>query len=61
MMLNEKLYDLFEEAKQVKNNTLCVGIGYTVVTISDGGMGLSYTCFKSKSSCSMNQAYMDYE
>ncbi len=44
MTLNKKFYALFEEkAKQVKIETLCIGLGYTVVTTSDGGIGLSYT------------------
>lgn len=62
MILNGKLYDLFEKkAQQVMVDTLCIGLGYTVVTTSDGGIGISYTYFMDKSSCSMNKNYVDYE
>ncbi|MFO7803135.1 MAG: DUF364 domain-containing protein [Desulfovermiculus sp.] len=44
MQLDRTLYDLFEEkAYQVKVKTLCLGLAYTAVCTSDGGLGVAYT------------------
>ena len=52
MTLNEKLYQIFEEkSQQVTIEMLSLGLGYTAVTTSDGGIGLSYTYFGDKKSC----------
>ena len=62
MKLNSRLYDLFEDkARKTKVEILSLGLGYTAVTTSDGGMGLSYTYFDSKKSCSVMKNYHDYE
>jgi uncharacterized protein (DUF4213/DUF364 family) len=62
MKLNNRLYDLFmDKAKEVKVAILSLGLGYTTVTTSDGGIGLSYTYFESKESCSLIKSYNDYE
>lgn len=62
MKLNTTLYDLFvNKAKKVKIEILCLGLGYTAVTTSDGGIGISYTYFESKKSCSIIKTYYDYE
>jgi uncharacterized protein (DUF4213/DUF364 family) len=62
MRLNTRLYDLFvDKAKRVKIEILSIGLGYTVVTTSDGGIGLSYTYFDTKNSCSLVNPYNDYE
>ena len=54
MTLNQKLYQLFEnKAQQVAIDTLSLGLGYTAVTTSDGGIGLSYTYFGDKKSCTI--------
>ena len=49
MKLNNRLYDLFiEQARKVDVTILSLGLGYTAVTTSDGGIGLSYTYFSDK-------------
>ena len=62
MELNNILYDLFvSKAAEVEIEILSLGLGYTAVTTSDGGIGLSYTYFDSKKSCSVVKNYHDYE
>ncbi|MEE4262018.1 MAG: DUF364 domain-containing protein [Desulfobacteraceae bacterium] len=62
MRLNQKLYDLFKKrAGEVNINVLCLGLGYTAVTLSDGGIGLSYTHFEDKKSCMLLNKHIDYE
>jgi uncharacterized protein (DUF4213/DUF364 family) len=62
MLLNQKLYDLFKNrAREVNIDILCLGLGYTAVTLSDGGIGLSYTHFESKKSCMLLNKHIDYE
>jgi len=44
MQLDRALYDLFEEkASQVQVKTLSLGLAYTAVCTSDGGLGVAYT------------------
>ena len=62
MKLNQTLYQLFEsKAQQVVIDTLCLGLGYTAVTTSEGGIGLSYTYFGDKKSCMVLNEHIDYE
>jgi uncharacterized protein (DUF4213/DUF364 family) len=62
MILNKKLYDLFENsAREVNIEILCLGLGYTAVTLSDGGIGLAYTHFEDKKSCMLLNKHIDYE
>ena len=62
MRLNQKLYDLFKKrAREVNIEVLCLGLGYTAVTLSDGGIGLSYTHFEDKKSCMLLNKHIDYE
>ena len=62
MTLNQKLYQIFEnKAQQVTIEVLCLGLGYTAVTTSDGGIGLSYTYFGDKRSCMVLNEHIDYE
>ncbi len=62
MKLNNRLIDIFaDKAEDVKIDILSIGLGYTAVTTSDGGIGLSYTYFESKNSCSLIKIYNDYE
>ena len=62
MLLNQKLYNLFQQkAREVKVELLCLGLGYTAVTLSDGGIGLSYTHFEDKKSCMLLNKHIDYE
>ena len=60
MILNQKLYDLFKDrAREVNIEILCLGLGYTAVTLSDGGIGLSYTYFEDKKSCMLLNRHID--
>jgi uncharacterized protein (DUF4213/DUF364 family) len=62
MTLNQTLYQLFaDKAQQVNIEVLNLGLGYTAVTTSDGGIGLSYTYFGGKKSCMVLNEHIDYE
>ncbi|MGD8760715.1 MAG: DUF364 domain-containing protein [Desulfobacteraceae bacterium] len=62
MQLNDRLYDLFiNKARQLEVEIVSIGLGYTAVTTSDGGMGLGYTYFKDKTSCVLLNKTVDYE
>jgi len=62
MKLNDRLYNLFaEKGKKVKVELLSLGLGYTAVTTSDDGIGISYTFFDHKTSCSLIRDYYNYE
>jgi len=62
MKLNDRLYDIFyDNALSVNVEIVNLGLGYTIVTTSTGGMGLSYTYFESKKSCNIVDNYKDYE
>jgi len=62
MVLNNKLYDQFsQQADLVKVETLCIGVGYTSVTTSDGGIGIAYTYLDGKNSCFVIKDYYDFE
>jgi uncharacterized protein (DUF4213/DUF364 family) len=62
MLLNQQLYDQFvRRASEVNIKMLCLGLGYTAVTLSDGGIGLSYTHFEDKKSCMLLNQHIDYE
>jgi len=62
MKLNTRLYDKFlAPAQNTKIELLSLGLGYTAVTTSDGGIGLSYTYFDNKKSCMALNKQMDYE
>ena len=62
MELNTRLYDIFlDQAQNVTVEILSIGLGYTAVTTSDGGIGLSYTYFGDKKSCMVLNKHVDYE
>jgi uncharacterized protein (DUF4213/DUF364 family) len=62
MELNEHLYNLFiDKAQNVNVEILSIGLGYTAVTTSDGGIGLAYTYFLDKSGCMLLNKAVDYE
>jgi uncharacterized protein (DUF4213/DUF364 family) len=62
MELNNRLYSLLiNKAKKVKVEIVSIGIGYTAVTTTDGGMGLAYAYFKDKTSCVLLNKTVDYE
>jgi len=62
MDLSTTLYDIFlNQAQKVKIEMLSLGLGYTAVTTSDGGIGLAYTYFGDKKSCMVLNKDIDYE
>jgi len=62
MKLNRNLYDRFlKKAGQVLVENVTIGLGYTAVTVSDGGMGLAGTFFAGKKPGSLNRDYVDFE
>jgi hypothetical protein len=62
MKLNQTLYELFlKKAEAVSVEILSLGLGYTAVTTSDGGIGLSYTYYSDKTSCMVLNKPIDYE
>ena len=62
MKLNDRLYDIFaDKSRSVTVELLSIGLGYTVVTTSDGGIGLASTFFDERKSCSLIKDYYDYE
>jgi uncharacterized protein (DUF4213/DUF364 family) len=62
MRLNQNLYDLFKKrAREVNIEVLCLGLGYSAVTLSGEGIGLSYTHFEDKKSCMLLNQHIDYE
>lgn len=62
MKLNARLFDLFlEQAQKVTIEILSLGLGYTAVSTSDGGIGLAYTYFADKKSCMILNKHIDYE
>ena len=62
MNLNRRLFDVMaHRAAQVQVEMICMGLGYTAVTTSDGGVGLSYTYFENKAGCTLVGEYEDFE
>ena len=62
MELSNRLYDVFlTKAKNTEVEIVSLGLGYTAVTTSDGGIGLSYTYFGDKKSCMILNKHIDYE
>lgn len=62
MELNDRLYSLFlNKARQADVEIVSIGLGYTAVSTSDGGIGLAYTYFKDKTSCVLLNKVVDYE
>ena len=62
MILNDKLFVFFKNrAAKVKVDYLGLGLGYTVVVTSDGGIGIAYTYFEDKKSCMLLNQAVDYE
>ena len=62
MILNDTLFKYFiAKAENVQVNLLCLGLGYTAVVTSDGGIGIAYTYFENKKSCMLLNDGADYE
>ena len=60
--LNRRLHDaMAARAKQVDVDLICLGLGYTAVTTSDGGLGLAYTYFGTKTGCTLMDRYENHE
>lgn len=58
MKLNQKMFDLFEKkARRVAVESLCIGLGYTAVSTTDGGIGIAYSYFDTKNTCTMLKHY----
>jgi uncharacterized protein (DUF4213/DUF364 family) len=62
MILNDNLFNLFKDkAEKIRVDLLCLGLGYTAVVTSDGGIGIAYTYFEDKKSCMLLNDAADYE
>lgn len=62
MILNDSLFNLFKDkAEKMQVDLLCLGLGYTAVVTSEGGIGIAYTYFDDKKSCMLLNEAPDYE
>ena len=62
MLLNEKLFTCFSDtARKSRVDLLSLGLGYTAVMTTDGGIGMAYTYFEDKKSCMALNEAIDYE
>ena len=62
MILNDTLFNHFiDKARQTNVDLLCLGLGYTAVITSDGGIGIAYTYFENKKSCMALNEAIDFE
>lgn len=60
--INHHLFDAMSvKAGQVHIDYLCLGLGYTAVTTSEGHLGLAYTYFEHKTACTLIREYQDFE
>ena len=62
MILNDRLFNLFrDKAAKTRVDLLFLGLGYTAVVTTDGGIGIAYTYFADKKSCMVLNEAIDYE
>jgi uncharacterized protein (DUF4213/DUF364 family) len=62
MELNHKLYECMSAAaKRVTIDQVTIGLGYTAVTTSDGGIGIAATCVALDSGCAGQFDVVDFE
>ncbi len=62
MELNQKLFHHFApKATGVRVEHLCIGLGYTAVVNSQGGVGLAGTMFNDTAKCTKVRGYVDFE
>ncbi len=62
MTICDRLYELsLPKAQTVTVERVAVGLGYTAVKTSDGAMGLSYTYFEKKTSCTARTDDVEFE
>ncbi|MGD8342233.1 MAG: DUF364 domain-containing protein [Desulfobacterales bacterium] len=62
MLLNDQLFNHFiDNARKTNVDLLCLGLGYTAVVTTAGGIGMAYTYFENKKSCMALNEAPDYE
>lgn len=62
MDLNERLFKALEKkASETMIETVSIGLRYTAVCTSEGGIGLSYTYFRDNKSCTAIKLDQDIE
>ena len=62
MTISQRLYTaMHDRAAALRIETLSVGLGYTAVSTSDGGIGLAYTPLGDKQGCSVVAAHVEFE
>jgi len=62
MIIDDRMRELFwEQAQETVVEQLVLGLGYTAVATSDGGLGVAYTWLDDKRSCQVMNPYRDYE
>jgi uncharacterized protein (DUF4213/DUF364 family) len=62
MLLDDRLYALLaSQAAHVNIEQVCVGLRYTAVTLSDGGIGLAYTWPNAKECTALPSAHTNCE
>ena len=62
MILNDQLFAYcIDKARKTDVDLLCLGLGYTAVVTTDGGIGIAYTYFENKKSCMALNEAPDYE
>jgi hypothetical protein len=62
MNICERLYEtMAQRAGETSVETLSIGLGYTAVSTSDGGLGLCYTAFDTKQGCTVVSHDNDFE
>jgi hypothetical protein len=62
MNICERLYEtMTQRAGETSVETLSIGLGYTAVSTSDGGLGLCYTAFDTKQGCTVVSHENDFE
>jgi uncharacterized protein (DUF4213/DUF364 family) len=60
-LIHRLYHESSSRAAEVTITSLTVGLGYTAVTTSDGGLGLAYTWIGGKEDCKYHKAYRDVE
>ena len=62
MQLDQNLYDIFQDkARQTTITTLNLGLAYTAVVTSDGGIGVAHTCLEQSGPCGLAHENRIYE
>ena len=62
MILNDRLFNLFKDkAAKTRVDLLSLGLGYTAIATTDGGIGIAYTYFADKKSCMVLNEAINYE